>query len=1268
MDLEPGLEAVFFALRDISRPIRQAARETLGQLGETVTVPDSERHTLSREKTLKNEIFSLTLAREMKRVTAHEEFKDYLALLLSIGGRGPSHAWTLFLGNTIPRSVFMDVVKRLAEPLRLRFVHRYLFSEISDRRQQAPAVRALLKEISDGKAAGDFLINLLDEPDESLYGLLARTGDMLFEFAGRLNLADTLINRAFTTGDPRDILKGVLVAGAFDLKDRLYRFRPFLAPHYPDDLRKAILSVFARSLTDADERIAATVSQLLTEKKGPMPVTAFSTLASMGYPRCTEAALALLLERPDLRETMITALVQLKAHDLISVLDRLPDTIALDVRKAVARLLVIEKPGKVEILFGYGRTDEDPDIRTAATLLFQQISEIRTREIKDKILALAPPHLASGNNKPNNSELLAFLKNPSATPPDKIPDFRGEIIRGVDLTGIRLEDADLSGVTFKDCNLSSAVFTRCTLRNTRFENVTLAHGRFDGSGLESSVFVNVDGNEVCFKGCRLTHAWFYKSRFEFAHVTDNAFAGARFLSCDFSKSDFSGSLFTCADFHLCDLNHATVHRTEFVKTRAMSCDFKGVDVLDAAVFSGSDPDERSSHWNSLEIPPLYFEKRLLATRWLTILILTHDMDRQRNLFLIQNLRARERALDAFSPGQEELFDLIPLLIHLNQRVLPMEKEGDEGLVMDHALLEKACSGISRYNPSPGTIALAKKHFGVEKLLPAPGKECHIEGLYTIGSVGTIAQGQESDIDYWVCADMKTMPPEAQTLLRLKLASIETWAKLRFSTEIHFFVMDPESIREGRFGGSDFESSGSAQSMMLKEEFYRTMILAAGKIPFWCVLPDWPDTKHYPLLYGIASRFHDDYLDLGHVDAIPPGEYFGASMWQLFKSLKSPYKSVMKMALLEKYIEEGKQGVLLCNLLKQRRASGNSHFRRDDPYILLFEETTAHYLKTAQPDIAGLIRLCFFLKLSIPDPKHLEQSVFKTRKLVIRKCLETYGWKAEELYDLGQFDQWPFKKVLDLNERINRFMIKTYNKLSRTLAQTTEAGALITAEDLTVLGRKMFVQFADQPHKVKALPHAVRGRNLLGHLYLYYRQTPGRPPSWDVFPCNDKDILTRGNEPAVLKEANHLEEVAAFAIYNGIYAAGTLFTLLPNPTAVSAQDFLDLLREMHDFFPYGDAPIAPGAYLEPVRIVKLFISVNVSFGKKADRIFEAAAIYTTSRGEMFCRSYASKTGFSHVSDIIAKLEADLNLSCANAETACHIHRQTRRQVLDPEQGS
>ena len=56
-------------------------------------------------------------------------------------------------------------------------------------------------------------------------------------------------------------------------------------------------------------------------------------------------------------------------------------------------------------------------------------------------------------------------------------------------------------------------------------------------------------------------------------------------------------------------------------------------------------------------------------------------------------------------------------------------------------------------------------------------------------------------------------------------------------------------------------------------------------------------KYYDLILDCITSLPGTkrYIDLGDIHEISPIEYFGASVWQMFKWLKSPFKSVIKMA-------------------------------------------------------------------------------------------------------------------------------------------------------------------------------------------------------------------------------------------------------------------------------------------------------------------------------------------------------------------------------------
>ncbi|MEB0151041.1 class I adenylate cyclase, partial [Pseudomonas sp. CCC2.2] len=51
---------------------------------------------------------------------------------------------------------------------------------------------------------------------------------------------------------------------------------------------------------------------------------------------------------------------------------------------------------------------------------------------------------------------------------------------------------------------------------------------------------------------------------------------------------------------------------------------------------------------------------------------------------------------------------------------------------------------------------------------------------------------------------------------------------------------------------------------------------------------------------------DEVIDLGHLAHIAPSEFLGAGLRQLFKGIESPYKSVLKLLLIEVYASEHPQ--------------------------------------------------------------------------------------------------------------------------------------------------------------------------------------------------------------------------------------------------------------------------------------------------------------------------------------------------------------------------
>ena len=127
-------------------------------------------------------------------------------------------------------------------------------------------------------------------------------------------------------------------------------------------------------------------------------------------------------------------------------------------------------------------------------------------------------------------------------------------------------------------------------------------------------------------------------------------------------------------------------------------------------------------------------------------------------------------------------------------------------------------GIHGFKFSEEVKAIGKKHFSAQSKFEEPKamRFAPIESLSIMGSAGSIAQTEGSDLDYWVTI-RDDLPQSKRNVLQKKLTQIEKWCWNTLGAEVHFFVSTPTAIRNNDYGSVDKESCGTALGKLLKEE-------------------------------------------------------------------------------------------------------------------------------------------------------------------------------------------------------------------------------------------------------------------------------------------------------------------------------------------------------------------------------------------------------------------------------------------------------------------
>jgi|GEM_PF-924326 adenylate cyclase, class 1 len=1246
LDVEDGLEPIMLGLKEYVRPVREEAKKSLEKFAQQAALSRGGGAEFQENIIKKTGRFTAVVYGELKLTKDLKLTELFFSSLLKVGGRGPTLAWYFFSQGFVSENIMMEMIKRLPAGLQLTLLHQYALDRIWVRRQYLRLVRVLFEEINDPDAIVSFLAGLFDHdgPPDPLFANYLKGEDIHTAIRENRLKSEKLADRI-------EGIKAAAILGYPDCRDAMV---DSLASNRPSEDRLEILKLLTQPNAPRDSDVMGMVWPLLESDEKTVAMHALSALASLRASGLGKAASGIYRNDPAMREPIHHVMDTFEWRELNSFFNALPPELSGQARSSVGQMVFEKNPDKLIQFLNYFAGSDNPFSAEAKAFL-KEAESIRNHETDaickpktSKISALPKPKkklfgkITQRKRKKDIQDRISrkFIKG---------ENFQGETLSGIDLSDKQLINVDFSGATLSHVKFSSAKLDSVSFKNAYFENVN-----FDKAVLNAVSFENADLNiisarEATLDGCDFINCRIHGSRFDISSLQDSLFVNTKITDVHFLCADLTASSFLNAELSGVSFRFACLDLADFSLAKAAVCDYEGVDISTLTKLHG-DLNVQNSRFFDLAVSSFPLEKALAETGGLKMLMLAKEIRNTHEAFLGYNSRRTELALDTFSPQQGELFELIPLLIHSDLELLPEDNP-----------VRNAPSGISGYHPAPRAFQLLQKYFNVGRPVALHEITHVIDGLYTIGSIGTIAQSADSDIDYWICVDESKIGEKQLSLLNEKMAAMEQWADRMFDTEIHFFIVPLSEVREDRFGGSDHESSGSAQGKILKEEFYRTMILVAGRVPFWCAVPPWATDKYYKHFLKISSAFNSDLIDLGNVSAIPKGEYFGASIWQLLKSLKSPYKSVMKMALLEKYLQTDAPDGLLCNQLKAKWASGTHALRSMDPYLVLFEEVFGYYRGIDQKQAVSLLQICFFLKLGIRRVQDLEASVIPTRKEVVTDYLRRWHWDPSKVQSLGGFRDWPFEKSFLLSNRITQFMVGTYEKLSRSMRAAKDSKIAITPEDLTILGRKMFVQFSKQASKVEKLPLISHGKQLFEQLNLQYIENGNGLHQWQlVHQKKGKQKTENSNE--LIKQMGRIEELIIWLVRNDLVGSAASLQLMPNPTPISIQDLTEFVKAINGFFSLEEIDKLPASgLLHKAQVFKLFLVVNFCLSRRLNRIHEYAAVYVTTWGEFFCQVFTDEKGIVFVEDAIEKVKTELDYPFAGDSTGYFIPHSSRKRI-------
>lgn len=425
----------------------------------------------------------------------------------------------------------------------------------------------------------------------------------------------------------------------------------------------------------------------------------------------------------------------------------------------------------------------------------------------------------------------------------------------------------------------------------------------------------------------------------------------------------------------------------------------------------------------------------------------------RKRFLQLNRERLEQLRDAARDRERLLVDILPLLFHVNHPALP-------GWVS-----AETPAAIADYTPTQLALTTAKKIARTFDYERRASLKRPILALYLMGSTGTIAQSSDSDLDLWVIlAD--DLPLTAQQLLQHKIHRIGQFAR-ELDCRLHCFPMTAQAFRARQHGALSAEHAGSTQHMLLLDEFYRTAINLAGRLPLWWMVP--PDqSDHYEQFTELLLRKRfiraNDFIDFGNVTSIPIDEFFSGAVWHLYKAIDSPYKSVLKLMLMEAYAQSEPALQALSFQFKQLVYQGQVAREFCDPYLMVLRNVESYLRHTGSLQRLQLLRRSFYLKVGERLSSTIEDD---WRRRLLRELVSEWGWSLAELQDLDGRRFWKVIRTQQERRVLVAELTQSYRALFNYARERSELNTT-NRDELTVLGRKLYAAFEKRAGKVEQI--------------------------------------------------------------------------------------------------------------------------------------------------------------------------------------------------------
>ncbi len=506
--------------------------------------------------------------------------------------------------------------------------------------------------------------------------------------------------------------------------------------------------------------------------------------------------------------------------------------------------------------------------------------------------------------------------------------------------------------------------------------------------------------------------------------------------------------------------------------------------------------------------------------------------------------ARIRELRRYATeGFTAVFDLAPLLLNINDPSMP---------------------GFVRDEETPFGVRLIERQWWLPRERHSPSLPRSdnpvVESLLLIGSSGSVGHTASSDLDYWVCYEPERLNGRPLALFRQKLAAISQWAWWEHGTEANFYLIDLREASAGRISSLEgARSEDAAAPGLLLEELYRTALIVAGRPPVWPVMPPNMGLEEYRVWSAaLCADNEHQCIDLGFPAFPEPQEFLAAALWLARKSEADPFKGIMKMVAMLKYVESGPP--LLCDTIKLAILKAAPEELPIDPYLMTIDAITEYGALSLPPDQLELLRASAVIKIlgnSRGGQLFVLPRQSPKRKILKEKALR-WGWDDSRLEKLDDYGRWPERERLHLGEELLAMLSSVYGRIADHLISNFPGEVNPQDRELAPLAARLLARRSGLDSTVEPLPSSLHSLTVASRFIITYND---ENRAWRLH------ALAGGSpdENSLIYAAGRALRLAAWLVHNQAPPPGASLEFVETES-LTASDFQKAVATLKKYFP------------------------------------------------------------------------------------------------------